>query len=1008
MKDNNPTQPQQVDAAGQHHRDALADGAACLEAALAYRARGWSALAVCPTNHSAVGKTHARECKNPGKAPWGTWKQFQDRLPTEAELRQKWHDNPQLNVGMALGGVTRLVGLDVDEAGGEDLLVRLSGGDLPATLEFTSGKGRRLLYSVPSGVESRPTPQPGGEKVESGELRLLGHGSQTVMPPSRHRDSGRRYAWVPGRGPGEIEPAPAPAWVVALMRPDARRQGGPAPRQAAPLAVGEKIREKHRNSTLTSLGGTMRCRGMCEESIRLALLAENSKRCTPPLDEGEVEKIASSVAGYPPGEGAAPGSRRSPYFCNSGGTFRRKDTADGFVNVPLANFSAEIVEEVRIDDGGGDAQHFFHIAGQLGGVALPPANVRSAEFASMNWVIDHWGVGAIVAPGQGCKDHLRAAVQELSGNVVRRTVYAHTGWREVDGNWCYLHTGGAVGAPTGVEVELDGRLANYRLPEPPQGELLREAVRADVRLLRAASPRLTYPLHGGVFRAVLGPADCSVNIVGRTGLGKSELAALFQQHFGPDMHRLNLPGNWSSTANALEALAFLAKDALLVLDDFKPQGGKSEQDQWHAKADRVLRAQGNNSARQRCWADGTLRDDRPPRGLIVVTGEDVPRGESLLARSLTLHVRKGDIELPSLTPFQQDAAGGRYTQTLSGFAAWLAPQYAAVRARLRAEHAALRDKALAGNVHPRTPGITADLALGLNYFLEFALAVGAIDAARRDELAAEGWAAITEAGAEQEAEILAQNPVRRFLQLLRAVLNSGRGHLADKRGDAPDQAGAWGWRREEYGTGENLTRVWKPQGKRIGWVDEGDAFLDPETSYAEAQRLGDEQGERLPLSQRQLQRQMKGLGLLASYEPEKTTNRRTVQGHEHTILHLSTASLFPPGQKNPGPPMPEKPGEPGEPGEPGATPGKHWGNSPCSSPGSSFEPGDEQEKPGERFSPSGGHSPGSDGQSPGSKYEPGGKNTRRTQGKEGIPPVPPVPPVPGGEGTGFLEDSVIV
>src|SRR5205823_4468651 len=139
-----------------------------------------------------------------------------------------------------------------------------------------------------------------------------------------------------------------------------------------------------------------------------------------------------------------------------------------------------------------------------------------------------------------------------------------------------------------------------------------------------------------------------LSLIGRTGLGKSEWAALAQQHFGADMHRLNLPGNWSSTANALEGLAFLAKDALLVLDDFKPGGSKGEIDAWHAKADRVLRAQGNSSARQRCWADGSVRVDRPPRGLILVTGEDAPRGESLRARNLILLVRPGDFAIASL------------------------------------------------------------------------------------------------------------------------------------------------------------------------------------------------------------------------------------------------------------------------------------------------------------------------------------------------------------------------
>jgi len=61
------------------------------------------------------------------------------------------------------------------------------------------------------------------------------------------------------------------------------------------------IPEKHRNTTLTSLAGTMRRRGMSRSAIEVALLAENQSRCDPPLTENEVRRIAASVSSYNPG-----------------------------------------------------------------------------------------------------------------------------------------------------------------------------------------------------------------------------------------------------------------------------------------------------------------------------------------------------------------------------------------------------------------------------------------------------------------------------------------------------------------------------------------------------------------------------------------------------------------------------------------------------------------------------------------------------------------------------------
>lgn len=58
------------------------------------------------------------------------------------------------------------------------------------------------------------------------------------------------------------------------------------------------IHEGKRNSTLTSLAGSMRHRGMTEVEISAALHAINSNRCKPPLPNSEVDTIAKSVSKY--------------------------------------------------------------------------------------------------------------------------------------------------------------------------------------------------------------------------------------------------------------------------------------------------------------------------------------------------------------------------------------------------------------------------------------------------------------------------------------------------------------------------------------------------------------------------------------------------------------------------------------------------------------------------------------------------------------------------------------
>jgi hypothetical protein len=175
----------------------LADGRACFEAALRYLSWGWSVLPLCPPDHAGVRSKHARECKSPGKAPLVYWTEYQSRLPTPAEVRAWWVTWPTANVGVALGPVSGLIAVDIDSPVGEVELTRLAGGVLPPALAFRTGKGRRLLYTIPAGSQLRTTHH---EEGDARPLSFLAKGSQTVMPPSRH-PAGISYVW-------EQEPTP--------------------------------------------------------------------------------------------------------------------------------------------------------------------------------------------------------------------------------------------------------------------------------------------------------------------------------------------------------------------------------------------------------------------------------------------------------------------------------------------------------------------------------------------------------------------------------------------------------------------------------------------------------------------------------------------------------------------------------------------------------------------------------------------------------------------------------
>jgi len=588
-----------------------------------------------------------------------------------------------------------------------------------------------------------------------------------------------------------------------------------------------------------------------------------------------------------PIEGKGEDGNGLPYLEEDGCLWWRRHTRDGEVPTRLTNFSARIVGELVRDDGA-ETQRLFEIEAGLNG-RTSRFSLSASKFMRMDWPAEHLGAAAVVSPGFGLRDHARAAIQELSGpDIPERQVFAHLGWREIGGVWHFLHSGGAVGpngAAGSVEVDPPRELSAYRLPPPPEGEKLCAAVRASLRFLEVGPDRVSVPVFCMIWRAPLGHSDFSGYLVGRTGLYKTSVSALAQSHFGAQMDFGNLPADWKSTANYLEALAFAAKDVLLTVDDYVPGRGRADGDRLQRDADRLLRGQANRSGRGRLRADSTPRPPKPPRGLILSTGEDLPRGESLGARVCVVEFREGDVDVTALTACQADAAAGLYAAAMAGYVRWLATRYAQVSAGLSGEVRDLRAALRRPDMHPRTGDIVANLALGLRYFIVFAAELGAISEIEADSLWQRGWAVLGEAAAAQAAHIGTTEPAALFIRLLSAAITSGRAYIEAADGGRPASPQAWGWREER---GE-----WRPRGDLVGWLDGEHLYLQPDASFAVAQAMGNVTGEEIAVSPYTLRKRLHERDLLASVDVKrkKLTVRHILGGTRRAVLHLRAESL---------------------------------------------------------------------------------------------------------------------
>jgi Domain of unknown function (DUF927) len=589
------------------------------------------------------------------------------------------------------------------------------------------------------------------------------------------------------------------------------------------------------------------CAGMKWADARQALGLGNPAE--PPGEDGS----GGSSSASPPGHS-------QPYLIQDGRLCRVGVVRGHRIVQSLANFTAEVVEEIVLDDGQETARS-FNIAGTLDtGAPLPPARVAASRFASMNWIPELWGVQASPSAGQGARDHLRAAIQCLSPGAAIRHRYAHIGWRVIDGAWVYLTANGAVGRE-GIELEVP-QLVRYALPRAPED--LAGAMRESLRLLEVAPLTVTAPLWAAVFRAplaVLLPPDLSLWCEGFTGSFKSTLVALYLSHWG-NFERTTLPGAWTSTVNALEKLAFACKDALLVIDDYAPSAVDSKE--LEAKAARVLRAQGNVSGRARLRSDLTDRPSYPPRGLIVATGEQHPPGQSLLARMLILEWKQADVNRAQLTECQR--AAHRLPHALAGYIAWLAPQMPTLAGPFRQEFARARALATVGEGHLRVPEALAHLLMGLHWGLKFAIAVGACDRTEAQEKQRECWQALLTLGRAQARVTEEERPSRRFLRVLATLVTQRRVALLSK---------------EHSGIRET---------DMVGWCDEQFLYLLPEAAFQAVAKFCREAGETFPVREYRLREDLAKEGI-SVVDPDRQTTTAAIGGQTRRVLKLDRAAV---------------------------------------------------------------------------------------------------------------------
>jgi hypothetical protein len=585
----------------------------------------------------------------------------------------------------------------------------------------------------------------------------------------------------------------------------------------------------------------------------------------------------------------------SAYLARDGRLWRTAVDRHGVeTEVPLSNFVAQVIENRLLDNSlQEESQLIYRMRGQVNGSQPIEFDLPHIEFKESDWPERCFGTKDAFTEVRGA-EYVRRAISEISLGAPTIVAYGHLGHREIDGRRVYLHGQGAIGvggAVNGIETSLPKELSRYELRLPTNSTQRNEAIKAALLTRNCAPPAITYPPLATTLRAPLGPASHVLFLMGPTGTLKTGLAGVMQQFFGLSMGWNGLsyfmPLNFSSTANSIAESLFLVKDSLVIVDDFAPHSDPREMARRRGILERIVRDVGNQAGRGRLGlrpgggVEG--RPVHPPRGTVIITGEDIVHGESLLARMLVIEVDPSAVNMVELSKSQRAGEEGWLTMAMGSYIMWLLADFPARLAKFRQRVDALRSKFTAQ--HRRTPGAAAELLSALEMFLDFAVESDAISSSDRDEIREEAQKALIEVVCAQAATARAANPALRFRELIRTLIGTHRAHILGADGGVPPAADTLGWRRVSASKGDGQ---WICHGDAIGWMDGGDLCLDPTGAYAAAQKLATEQREPLAVTAQTLRKRLRQAKLLVDVEDKRQRNtvRRTIQGRSIPVLHV--------------------------------------------------------------------------------------------------------------------------
>ncbi|HCQ6371093.1 TPA: DUF927 domain-containing protein [Clostridioides difficile] len=457
----------------------------------------------------------------------------------------------------------------------------------------------------------------------------------------------------------------------------------------------------------------------------------------------------------------------------------------------VSNFLVNIVNQHIINNKGKKTCNLEIEGINKKGELLRSVIIEANEVKNSNWIDSNWGFENQIFPNMQVK--FEKLLRHLSSNVEKIEKYGQTGFKKIDNKYVYIHGDGIIG-DTSKNLRLNNKIKNYKLIQDVSKERL--ANKISLNLLELINEEISYPLLSLVYLSPLVEIlnefgkvpSFAVWMYGETGSRKTSIAQVFLSHFGN--FKNFLPATFNDTKTSLEVKANYVKDALFLVDDYKPAQTRKDKESQDEKAEEISRFYGDRISKGRSNVNLEIQKENDPKGMVLITGEGLISGHSSNARMIALELKRNMVDLNKLTKAQNDIE--ILSASMAGYIRWLLNyinnSQKSEKLKNLVENFEIYRKELQDkykNAHGRTIEAISWLKIGFSMMLDYFSENGLINRFEVQDYITSSEEIFENIIKKQIEIIEISNPVDKFINILRELINSNSINICELINNTP-------------------------------------------------------------------------------------------------------------------------------------------------------------------------------------------------------------------------------